>query len=83
MSINVSSKAINMMLRLDFVLFKVEGLKMFYKHSTIGGRIQAADANAYNPTGLGAGEIKGKRFSLKMMSCIGIVHSSISLFLTV
>jgi len=35
---------------------------MFYKHSNIGGRIQASDANAYNPTGLRAGEVKDSGF---------------------
>jgi len=35
---------------------------MFYKHSNIGGRIQTSDAGAYNPSGLGAGEIKGSNF---------------------
>jgi len=36
---------------------------MFYKHSNIGGRIQSSDATAYNPGGLGAGEIKGSNFA--------------------
>jgi len=29
---------------------------MFYKHNNIGGRIQSADAGAYNPVGMGAKE---------------------------
>jgi len=35
---------------------------MFYKHSNIGGRIQPADANAYNPAGMTAGEVKDSGF---------------------
>jgi len=34
---------------------------MFYKHSNIGGRIQASDANAYNPAGF-SGEPKESGF---------------------
>lgn len=34
---------------------------MFYKHNNIGGRIQASDANAYNPAGF-SGEPKESGF---------------------
>lgn len=35
---------------------------MFYKHSSIGGRIGPADASAYNPGGLNYGDVKDSGF---------------------
>ena len=43
------------------IFFCSDGIvRMFYKHSNIGGRIQPSDAAAYNPVGLRDGEVQGK-----------------------
>ena len=33
---------------------------MYYKRNPVDGKIQAAEASAYNPAGLNDGEVKGK-----------------------